>query len=97
MSAGVMVTLPDASNCTVISWQTAVGEILSSTVTVAVQFDELPDSSVTVKVTVLAPISLQSKVFGDALKTRLPGAVQLSVDPPSKSAPTILALPVASS
>ena len=39
----------------------AVGGTLSSTVTVAVQLDELPLSSVTVNVTVLSPISLQSK------------------------------------
>jgi hypothetical protein len=33
----VMLPLPEASNCSVMFWQTAVGGMVSSTVTVAVQ------------------------------------------------------------
>ncbi len=44
-----------ASNCTVIFWVIATGSILSSTVTVAVAEFVLPEGSVTVSVTVLAP------------------------------------------
>jgi len=56
----------------------AVGGTLSSTVTVAVQVETFPLSSVTVKVTVFAPISLQSKVAGLTAILNIP---QLSEEP----------------
>ena len=91
-SAAVMDALPVASSCTVISWQIAVGATLSSTVTLAVQVAVFPPSSVTVSVTTLTPTSAQVNVFGLAAKVIL----QLSVEPPSISAPVILAWPLAS-
>ena len=62
MSPATILAFPRASSCTVISWQTATGAILSSTVTVAVQLSLLPLPSVTVRVTVLAPTSAQVNV-----------------------------------
>ena len=50
--------------------QAAVGGMLSLTVTVAVQVLRLPCVSVTVRVTVLLPWLLQSKVLGST-ETRL--------------------------
>jgi len=44
--------------------QTAVGGVLSTTVTVAEQVDELPAASATVRVTVFAPALLQSNEEG---------------------------------
>ena len=52
-----------------------------------------PFASLAVSVTVLSPISLQSNVEGSTSSVAIP---QLSEEPPSISAPTILALPVAS-
>ena len=54
---------------------------MSSTVTVEVHVDELPAASVTVKVTVLGPISEQLNAAGATDRFRLPLAVQLSEDP----------------
>ena len=48
----VVVPLPDPSKVTVTSWQTAVGGVVSFTVTVAVQVEAFPFASVTVRVTV---------------------------------------------
>ncbi|MFD2725849.1 hypothetical protein [Hyunsoonleella rubra] len=59
ISAVVMDAFPEASSCTVMSWQIAVGATLSSTVTVAVHVDVLLLLSVTVRVTVLVPTSAQ--------------------------------------
>ena len=74
-------------------WQSAVGSTLSSIVTSAVQTEVFPFESVTVSVTVLTPRSSQSKVDGLGASVTEP---QLSVEPPSTSADTIVAFPVAS-
>jgi hypothetical protein len=56
-----------------------VAEVLASvTVTVAVQESEFPFPSLTVRVTVFAPISSQSKVLISKLKFVVP---QLSLEP----------------
>ena len=93
-SAPVIVTVPFASSCAVKGWQVAVGATLSSTVTVAVQVELFPFTSVTVKVTVLAPISAQVKDAGETLNEVIP---QLSVEPLSISDAVIITFPVASS
>ena len=67
--------------------------MLSSTVTMAEQVAVLPLASVAVSVTVFAPISLQSKVDGSTVKLVMP---QLSEEPLSISAATMLAFPAAS-
>ena len=67
---------------------------MSSTVTVAVQVEELPLTSVTVRVTVFAPTFEQSKVVLSNAKLAIP---QASVEPLSISPATILAAPLASS
>ena len=58
----VMFALPVMSNCTVMFWQTATGATLSSTVITVEHVVELPFTSVTVKTSVLAPTSAQTKV-----------------------------------
>ena len=68
--------------------------MLSTTVTTATQSSVLPPSSVTVKVTLLVPRSLQSKAVWLATMLTM---VPLSVLPPSMFAATMLALPLASS
>ncbi len=75
------------------SWQTAIGGTLSSTVTVAEHVEIFPFTSVTVSVTVLAPTLAHVNVFGD---TAMLAIAQLSVLPPSTSAATIEAFPEAS-
>jgi hypothetical protein len=57
--------------------QVIVGGTVSVTVTVDVQVAILPFTSVIVTVTVLGPISEQSKTFGDTLMVEIP---QLSLD-----------------
>ena len=52
-----------------------------------------PFTSVTVKVTTLAPTSAHVNVFGEATSEAIP---QLSLEPASISAPVIETLPVAS-
>ena len=69
-----------------------VGDVLSSTVTVAEQVETLLLVSVTVNVTVLSPISLQSNVFG---KTEIDCIAQLSWELLSISVALIVTLPVA--
>ena len=76
--------------------QVAVGATVSATVTVVVQVDTLPLASVTVSVTVLSPISSQSKLLGLISKVKALSAVQLSVDPLLISAAVIVAAPEAS-
>jgi hypothetical protein len=71
-----------------------VGGRRSSTVTVAVQLAVFPFTSVTVRVTGLAPVFVQVKADGDT--SRLV-TLQASLDPLSISLPLIAALPVASS
>ena len=63
--AGVMDTVPALFNWTVIFWVITVGTIVSITVTDADAVDELLLPSVTVNVTVLAPVFVQLNVLGD--------------------------------
>ena len=74
-------------------WKTAVGLIESLTVTVEVHVELFALSSVTVRVTVLAPRLAQVNAVGVALKDTDP---QLSLDPASISAATIEAFPAPS-
>ena len=84
--------LPEPSRVTVISWVTTVGETESTTVTVAVVLEALPDPSVPVRVTVFAPRSAQPKVS----VSRLRAISQLSLLPLSTSVVAMVALPAAS-
>src|SRR5688500_8959496 len=90
--AAVIVALPDASNCTVMFWQIAVGAILSSTVTVAVQVDVFPFTSVTVKVTVFGPPLAQVQLVISSDRLWIPHA---SLLPLSICAAVIVAVPAA--
>ena len=60
--------------------QSAVGGVVSTTVTMAVAVEIFPLTSVTVNVTVFAPISLHVKEVESKAKLAIP---QLSVDPSS--------------
>ncbi len=60
-------------------WQFATGFTLSSTVTVLVQVEELPFTSVTVRVTVLAPTFAQVKEVGEAESEAIPQASVLAL------------------
>ena len=73
--------------------QIIAGFSVSTTVTIASHVATLPSLSVTVNVTVLAPVIEQSNDVIEAAKEAIP---QLSVEPPSISAATIVALPAAS-
>ena len=75
--AAVIVALPDELRLTVMFWQTAVGLVTSLTVTVAVQVETFPLTSVTVSVTVFAPILAQVKVEGDTASDAIPQASEL--------------------
>jgi phage tail protein X len=92
-SEAVMVALPDPSKATVMFWQTADGANESSTVTTAVQLLLFPAASVTVSVTLLAPILEQLKLV---CETVIEAIEQLSVLPPSTSEAVMDALPEAS-
>ena len=70
--------------------------MLSTTVTVELQFAVFPLPSVTVNKTVLFPRLEQLNVEGDTENPRLPLAVQLSEDPPLTCAPVTEALPAPS-
>src|SRR5437899_13055 len=72
--AGLIVPWPVASNSTVAFWQRATGGTGSTTVTVAVQVELLPLLSVTVRVTVLVPTLLTSKLVLSRLKLAMPQA-----------------------
>src|SRR5690606_15309562 len=95
ISATVMLAFPLAS-----SWmvngaaQFAMGATLSSTVTIVVQVETLPFTSLTVKVTVFGPTSAQVKAVMSIEVLAIP---QASVLPLSISATVILASPLASS
>src|SRR4030066_136719 len=93
MSAAAIVTLPVALRYAFISWHTAIGEIVSITVTVAVHWSVLPLLSVTVRVTVLPPISAQVKSVILSTRLAMPHA---SLLPLFTSAAAIVTLPVAS-
>ena len=93
ISAAVILPLPLASNSTVMLEQIAVGGILSTTVTFAVQVETLSLVSVTVSVTVLAPKSAQEK---DSLSTSKDLIPQISLEPLSISFGSNVAKPAAS-
>src|SRR5690606_4825260 len=73
--------------------QAIVGAMLSSTVTIVVQVETLPFTSVTVKVTVFGPTSEQVKSVTSIEVLAIP---QASVLPFSISATVMLAFPLAS-
>ena len=62
----------------VVFWQLAVGLMVSSTVTVAVHEPLFPALSVTVKVTMFAPIWAQAKLLGLTVIEAIP---LLELDP----------------
>ena len=72
--------------------QVNVGAVLSTTVTVATQVDTLPAASVTVRFTLLSPVLAQ---VNEPLLIASVKPAQLSEEPPSTSAATMLALPKA--
>jgi hypothetical protein len=82
-----IVTVPALSNCIVIFLQVAIGAIVSETVTVETHCDEFPDASVTVKVTLFAPIFEQINESGLTTNEAIP---QSSVDKLSTSVPMIV-------
>jgi hypothetical protein len=92
ISAVVIDAVPEAFKYTVAGLQSATGAMLSTTVTVVLQVAVLPEASVTVNITVLAPLFVQSKLVLDALNVN----VQLSDDPLLMSAVVIDADPNAS-
>ncbi len=79
-SPAATTTFPVTSNSAMMSWQIGVGGILSTIVTVAVQVETFPFTSVTVNTTKFVPKSLQSKTFGTTVKLAM---AQLSKLPPS--------------
>jgi hypothetical protein len=95
ISAAVTVTLPDPSRVAVTLRHTAVGGIISCTVTTEVQVAVLPLTSVTVRVTVLGPRLVQVKLAGITENKRVP--VQLSVELSLTSTPVTNPVPIASS
>src|SRR5258708_4808618 len=92
-SAAASVPLPVPSRTTVAALHLAVGGVLSTTVTVAVQVATFLLLSVTVKVTVFGPTLAQVKVFGLTLRLLMP---QISLLPPSTSAAASVPLPAPS-
>ena len=89
----VILALPELFNCTVMFWVTTNGLTVSTTVTIAVPVLILPLLSVTVKVTVLAPVFEQVNVLGETANVAIP---QASVDPLFTWAPVKFTFPVAS-
>ena len=75
-------------------WHWANGGVLSRIVTVALHVEEFPLISVTVSVTVFGPMFAHVNEFGFTEKVSAPP--QFEEEPPSTSAPVIVALPVAS-
>src|SRR5437773_1263704 len=92
-SAAVMLALPLASNCTVMFLHSAVGNTLSTTVTMASHVATLSLLSVTVSLTVFGPTLAQVKVFLSMAMLAMP---QASLLPLFTSAAVMLALPLAS-
>src|SRR5690606_3625608 len=91
ISVPAMVTVPvTGSSSTVMFWQATTGAVTSSTVTIAVQLLVLPFTSVAVRVTLLSPTLLQSKM---SMSIEMFATPHWSVLPPSTSAATIPALP----
>ena len=95
-SAALMMASPFASKFTVMVWATMVGAALSATVTTAEAVLALPHSSVTVKVTLLAPMFSQLNDAGDTEKVKSLAAEQLSELPSFTWLPVIVATPMAS-
>src|SRR5207248_2062149 len=91
--AGVMVPWPLGSSSTVRFWVITTGRIESTTVTVPVQMELLPLLSVTVRVTVLVPMLVQSKLVWLRLRLAIP---QASVLPLSICSGAIVAWPLLS-
>src|SRR5690606_36120346 len=95
ISATVMLAFPLASNWMVNgAAHFATGATLSSTVTIVIQVEVFPFTSITVNVTVFGPTSAQVKSVTSIEVLAIP---QASVEPPSTSAAVMEALPFASS
>ena len=94
MSLAVVVALPFASNCTVMSCATTAGTNRSCTVTVALLLALLPLVSMTVRLTVLAPTSAHVKLVGDADSVSM---ATLSLLPLLMSLAVMVAFPLPSS
>ena len=92
-SAATMLALLLRSNWMVMFCAIAIGEVVSSTVTVAGAVSKFPPPSVTVSITALAPTSLQLKVLLFRLKEATP---QSTEEPLSTSEGAIVTLPKAS-
>ncbi len=90
ISAEVIVKSPFPSNWTMISWQIAVGLIVSSTVTIAVHVVTFPVLSVAVSVTVFGPTFEQSNWSGETVIEANP---QLALAPAFTSPGVIEVLP----
>ena len=88
--AAVTLAVPDAFNCTITGCVITVGKMLSCTVTMAVPVLTFPFTSVTVKVTVLAPILAHEKLVGLTTIVAIP---LLSVEPLLIWEAVILAVP----
>src|SRR4030042_413846 len=93
MSAAAIVTLPVASRYASISWQLAIGDIVSLTVTIELHVLLFPLTSVTVRITTFGPISAQVKSVISRLRLKMP---QASEEPLFISAGRIVEFPVAS-
>src|SRR5438876_5122465 len=93
-SAAVMLALPLASNCTVMFLHSAVGNTLSTTVTIALHVATLSLLSVTVSLTVFGPTLAQVNALLSMARLLIP---QASLLPLLTSAAVMLAFPVASS
>ncbi len=94
ISEVVIVPLPAPSKITVTSWHITLGGVLSTTVTIAVHVAVAPAAFATVKVTVLGPISLQSKLVVSMVNVAAPHETPL---PPSIKLGVNVAIPVTSS
>src|SRR5881396_385466 len=88
-----MLALPLASNCTVIFLHSAVGNTLSTTVTMASHVATLSWLSVTVSLTMFGPTLAQVKLLLSMARLLIP---QASALPLFTSAAVMLALPLAS-
>jgi hypothetical protein len=86
-----IVKVPEIVNRPVMFLQMAAGLMVSDTVTVDVQIELLPFTSVTVIVTVFAPMFAQVNVLGLTTKLARPHA---SLDALLTASESILALPV---
>src|SRR6266511_1858344 len=92
-SAGVMLTLPVASNCTVMFLHRALGNMLSTTVTMASHVATWSLLSVTVSLTVFGPTLAQVKLVLSMARLLIP---QASLLPLFTSAAVMATLPMAS-